>query len=608
MGWRTWVTLAVRTGRAVRWNSRQAGSHSRPQAADQPPGHALQIADRLLVIHLVDRHRQHVPPVIHQRRYCSNRAGDVAGIVGPADAAEVGHPARDGHVAQVAAAVDERRMRKQDREQAEIQVIVRHLVHDPRRGRRRSRSPLEVLLGQPSHRGRSSQGTQSDRRTEPPHHGRDRPRTTAGPAAARRRRGSASGSPGPARSASCPTAAGRRRRPVGACPGPRRQTGEEVAIERPDQAVDEAFVLGGRIIRRRARARGSGRWPGQAVGGARVIAARVEHVGQPEEQPASRLGQLRIGQPCLERGEVRVGQLPPAASPDARGRGKLGCAERGPEAASASVHSPGARGATQVQRGCARDAAPSAVRYARGPPSRRPFVLKGPAQRHVRPRRVPVSSARTRSQQGIDAGLVPLVAQLGQPFPESALVRLQLDGLHAARARPRRDGPRSARSGRYGRWPARGWRRAARPRHAGGPGLVEPIDARSTLPRLSCSSAGPAPAAPLPGVRQRLLGQAACHQHLAEVRSRGGVSRLELDGAAEVLQRLVELPQLAERQAQVVVGDDEARSQRDGPPERLDRLGMSFQRGQRGPHAAQCLGVIRPEPQRRARPLSTARS
>ncbi len=104
-------------------------------------------------------------------------------------------------------------------------------------------------------------------------------------------------------------------------------------------------------------------------------------------------------------------------------------------------------------------------------------------------------------------------------------------------------------------------------------------------------------------VGQGLLGLAARQEHLAEVRAGGGIGRLELDGAAEMLQRLVELPQLAERQPQVVVGDDEPRPQRHGPTERLDRLGMALHRGQRGPQAAQGLGIVRPEPQRGATAL-----
>ena len=52
------------------------------------------------------------------------------GIVGPDDAAEIGHPARNGDVAQVAPAVDEGRVRKEHRQKSEIHVIIGHLVGD----------------------------------------------------------------------------------------------------------------------------------------------------------------------------------------------------------------------------------------------------------------------------------------------------------------------------------------------------------------------------------------------------------------------------------------------------------------------------------------------
>ena len=61
--------------------------------------------------------------------------GQVLRVVGPADAAEVGHPARQRHVPRVAADVDQRGLREDERQQAEIKVIVRHLVHDPVRGK-----------------------------------------------------------------------------------------------------------------------------------------------------------------------------------------------------------------------------------------------------------------------------------------------------------------------------------------------------------------------------------------------------------------------------------------------------------------------------------------
>ena len=71
------------------------------------------------------------PPVIHQAAVLRKPGNEVFEIVGPADAAKVGHPARHGHVAQVAATMDEHGLREQDRQQAHVHVIVRHLVDDP---------------------------------------------------------------------------------------------------------------------------------------------------------------------------------------------------------------------------------------------------------------------------------------------------------------------------------------------------------------------------------------------------------------------------------------------------------------------------------------------
>ena len=52
-------------------------------------------------------------------------------MVRPANAPEIGHPARDGHIAKIAAAMDEDAVGKEGREQSEIQVVVGHLVDDP---------------------------------------------------------------------------------------------------------------------------------------------------------------------------------------------------------------------------------------------------------------------------------------------------------------------------------------------------------------------------------------------------------------------------------------------------------------------------------------------
>ena len=252
--------------------------------------------------------------MVHQPAVLLEPRGDVVGVVGPADAAEVGHPARDGDVAQVAAAVDEGGVGEHDRQQAEVQVVVGHLVDDRGRpGRRRARAAARGAARPACGGPRPSRcGTQSMRRAGPARARRGWPRRSAGPAAARRRRGSASGWPGPARSASCPSAAGRRRRPAGASRGPARQSGRRSSASkariRPSTNRSCSAGTYSRLPLGQLQAEGVGL--AEALGGAGVVAAGVEHVGQAEEEPGARAaGQVGVGQPGLERGEVVVGQL-----------------------------------------------------------------------------------------------------------------------------------------------------------------------------------------------------------------------------------------------------------------------------------------------------------
>jgi hypothetical protein len=86
---------------------------------------------------------------------------------------------------------------------------------------------------------------------------------------------------------------------------------EELGSERGGEAVDESFVVGGRIL-----AFALGIFGVQSVGlapasgGASVIAARVEDVGQPEQQAATGRGsKAGFAQQAFERGEVGIGQL-----------------------------------------------------------------------------------------------------------------------------------------------------------------------------------------------------------------------------------------------------------------------------------------------------------
>ena len=56
--------------------------------------------------------------------------GDVAEIARPAHHRQVGQPARQGDVAQVAPAVDQRGLWEEGGDPAEVERVLRHLVHD----------------------------------------------------------------------------------------------------------------------------------------------------------------------------------------------------------------------------------------------------------------------------------------------------------------------------------------------------------------------------------------------------------------------------------------------------------------------------------------------
>ncbi len=60
----------------------------------------------------------------------------------------VGHPARTCHVARVAAAVDQDSQRKQGGDPAEIERVLRHLVHDPESGAAHRFQRAFMALGQ----------------------------------------------------------------------------------------------------------------------------------------------------------------------------------------------------------------------------------------------------------------------------------------------------------------------------------------------------------------------------------------------------------------------------------------------------------------------------
>ncbi len=89
---------------------------------------ALEIGHSFFVVDLVDPSGKYVLPMIHDTNVLVNARGDVLGGIRPADASEAGEPARNGDVAEVAAAVDEARHGEQCGNQTEVNVIIGHLV------------------------------------------------------------------------------------------------------------------------------------------------------------------------------------------------------------------------------------------------------------------------------------------------------------------------------------------------------------------------------------------------------------------------------------------------------------------------------------------------
>ena len=79
----------------------------------EPSGHAFQIGDSLLVVHFQEGHRQDVSPVLHHPLVLVKSGSNVLRVVGPANFLEMRHPTGDGHIAQITAAMNEFRPRKQ---------------------------------------------------------------------------------------------------------------------------------------------------------------------------------------------------------------------------------------------------------------------------------------------------------------------------------------------------------------------------------------------------------------------------------------------------------------------------------------------------------------
>ncbi len=241
-----------------------------------------------------------------------------ARVVGPADGAKVGQPARHGHVANIAAAVEEGGAREQGDDQAQVQGVFGHLIHDPGAPRPPSRACKlgEVLFGQlPKRAARSRCGTHS----------------IGALACAPSTAGMASNDRRPSRSSPQPWTRGWLARICSSSVVPERgiPTTNTAAAASPapsppsSRRTPHQTPPAGR--QRAARCR-QGRTPArprpapdsavnahsprlQATCSAVVLTPRIEHVRQPEQQPgAGTRSQPVVGQPLLKRGVVGVRQ------------------------------------------------------------------------------------------------------------------------------------------------------------------------------------------------------------------------------------------------------------------------------------------------------------
>ena len=102
-----------------------------PASREQPPARPFEVGHDSFVVHFVNRPGSRCPVVHHSHVLCEPR-GNVLDGVRPADASEARQPARDCDVAKVAAAVDDRGMGKQGGNETQMNVVVGHLVDDPR--------------------------------------------------------------------------------------------------------------------------------------------------------------------------------------------------------------------------------------------------------------------------------------------------------------------------------------------------------------------------------------------------------------------------------------------------------------------------------------------
>jgi hypothetical protein len=80
-------------------------------------GHAFEIRNCLFVVEVEQWHWQRGAPMFHQTPIFVEMGGDMFGIGGPTSPPEIGHPTRNGNIAQSAAAMDELGFGEQDGQQ-----------------------------------------------------------------------------------------------------------------------------------------------------------------------------------------------------------------------------------------------------------------------------------------------------------------------------------------------------------------------------------------------------------------------------------------------------------------------------------------------------------
>src|SRR5208283_1318333 len=98
----------------------------------------------LFVINFQHRHRQYGSPMIHHPPVAPKSRGNLLVVVRPVNFFETRQPTGNGHVAQVAAAMNESRAGKEASEKPKEQIILQPLVDDAKRRAAESAKPLQV--------------------------------------------------------------------------------------------------------------------------------------------------------------------------------------------------------------------------------------------------------------------------------------------------------------------------------------------------------------------------------------------------------------------------------------------------------------------------------